>query len=126
MSTGSLISTQRLDNGLDLRFLDQSRQIAKDRWYVCVMVQINIPIEKKWFDHQPVDDLKFQDIRHVLGDTILFEQKKDRNFVSATQKDDVIKEIYDTTIDTTKHYFGLHNFAAKYILKTYTEKMRHR
>jgi hypothetical protein len=125
MSTGSMISTQRLDNGLDLTFLDQSRQIAKDRWYVCIAVQMNIPIEKKWFDPHLVDGLKFQDIRHVLGDTILFKQKKDRNFVSATQKDDVVKEIFDNTVDTTKRYLGLDVFPAKYILKKYTEKMRH-
>lgn len=120
-----MIRTQRLENGLDLTFMDQSRQIAKDRWYVCITVQIHIPIEKKWLAPYLVDDLKFQDIRHVLGDTILFEQKKDRNFVSANQKDDVVKDIFDNTMDTTKRYLGLDVFPAKYILKKYTEKMRH-
>lgn len=124
MSTGSIITTQRLDNGLNLTFFDQSKQIAKDRWYVCVMVQMNIPIEKKWFDHHLVDDLEFQDMRHVLGDTILFEQKKERNFISDDQKNNIIKEICDNTEEIAKCYFSLNDFAAKYIMKQYTEKMR--
>ena len=124
MSTGNIITTYRLTNGLDLNFLDQSRQIATDRWYVCVTVQINIPIEKKWFDHHPVNDLKFQDIHQLLGDMVLFEQKKERNFISADEKNNIIKIICDNTIQTATHYFGLDDFPAKYILKKYTEKMR--
>lgn len=124
MSTDSIIATFRLDNGLDLHFLDRSRQIADDRWYVCVIVQINIPIQKKWFDASPIDDLKFEDIQHVLGDAVVFEQKKERNFVSGNKKNDVIKEICDNTSETAKRYFGLDHFAAKYILKHYSEKMR--
>lgn len=125
MSTGSTISTHRLDNGLELTLLDQSRQIAADRWYVCVTVQMNIPLEKKWFDHYPMNDLKFEDMRHILGDTVRFEQKKERNFISDREKDKIIKEICDNTIETAKRYLGLVDFAAKYILKQYTEKMRH-
>jgi hypothetical protein len=124
MSTGSIISTHRLDNGLELTFLNQSRQIAADRWYVCITVQVRIPVEKKWFTHHPVDDLDFQQMRRELGDTVLFEQKKDRNFVSADQKNKIIEEICDGTLKTTEHYLGLATFAARFILKQYAEKMR--
>lgn len=125
MSTDNAITTLGLDNGLDLRFIDQSKQIAEDRWYVCIMVRIDIPIQRKWFDDHPIDDLKFKDIQHVLGDSVVFEQKKDRNFVSADKKNNVVKEICDNTLQTATHYFGLDHFAAKYILKRYAEKMRH-
>ncbi len=125
MSTDGMLSTHRLDNGLDLVFLDQSRQIAADRWYVCITVQISIPVEKKWFRQGAVDDLKFQDMLHVLGNTVFFEQKKDRNFVSADEKDNLIKEICKNTLETTRHYFARDDFAAKTILKQYTEKHRH-
>ena len=124
MSTGSIISTHRLDNGLEIIFLDQSKQIAADRWYVRVSVQMNIPIEKKWFHDHPVDDLKLADIRQLLGDTVLFEHKNERNFVSADEKDKIIESFCDHAMETTIQYLGHHDFAAKYILKRYTEKTR--
>ena len=125
MSTHSVITTCRLDNGLDLQLLDDSKQIAADRWYVCVRVKMNIPIEKRWFDHHPLDDLQFQHIRRELGDSVLFEQKKERNFISNDQKATIIKEICDSTIETAKQYFNYSDFAAKYIIKQYKEKIRH-
>ena len=124
MSTGSIIGTHRLDNGLDLNFIDRSKPIAADRWYVCVTVQIDIPMDKKWFDRHPVDELKFQHMRRELGERVLFEKKKERNFISTDNKNEIIKELCDNTLETAKHYFGLDDFVAKYILKRYTEKMR--
>jgi hypothetical protein len=124
MSTRSVITTCRLDNGLELQCLDDSRQIAADRWYVCVRVQMNIPIEKKWFDQHPMDDQQFQHIRHLLGDTVLFEQKKERNFISADQKSTIIKEICDSTVEMAKQYLSHDGFAAKYIVKRFAEQTR--
>lgn len=124
MSTSPIIATHRLDNGLDLTFLDQSKQIAADRWYVCVTVQISIPVEKKWFDSQAVDDLKLADMKQVLGNMVLFEQKKERNFVSADIKDDMIKAMCEHTMQTAGAYLGHADFAAKYILIRYNERMR--
>ena len=124
MSTDSVISTHRLDNELEIIFLDQSKQIAADRWYVRVSVQMNIPIEKKWFHDHPVDDLTLADIRQLLGDSVLFEHKNERNFVSADEKDNVIESFCDHTMKTTIPYLGHPDFAANYIRKRYTEKMR--
>lgn len=124
MSTGRTITTHRLDNGLDIHFVDQSRQIAADRWYVCVRVQMSIPIEKRWFEHHPVDDREFQHIRQTLGDSVLFEQKKERNFISDDEKNAIIDAICSNTMKTAKHYLGHGDFATKYILKQYREKLR--
>ena len=124
MSTRSVITTCRLDNGLDLQCLDDSRQIAADRWYVCVRVQMSIPIVKKWFNQYPVDDQQFGHIRHLLGDKVLFEQKKERNFISDDQKSMIIKDICDNSVELAKQYFSHDGFAAKYILKRLAEKTR--
>jgi hypothetical protein len=125
MSTRSVITTCRLDNGLDLLCLDDSKQIAADRWFVCVRVQMNIPIEKKWFGRHPVDDEVFQHIRRKLGDSVLFEQKKERNFISDDQKSTLVKEICDSTVEMAKQYLSHDGFAAKYILKRFAEQTRH-
>ncbi len=124
MSSGNIIGSHRLDNGLELNFVDRSKQIATDRWYVSVTVQVEIPVEKKWFDRQIFSDIDFEGIRRELGDVVRFEQKKDRNFISASQKDRLIEDICEMTLKTTKRYLESENFPAKFILKQYSEKQR--
>jgi hypothetical protein len=118
------ILTRRLDNGLELECLDQSKQIATDRWYICIGVRITVPVEKKWFDKASLDENKFRSIRNTLGETVLFEQKRERNFISVKQKDQIIKEICDSIVDTALTYFGRDGFPAKLILKRYAEALR--
>lgn len=115
-----------LKNGLTLLCLDQSKKIAGDRWYVCVLVQITIPVEKRWFHNQPVEQETFQQISRELGKEVVFQQKKERNFVSDDVKGQIIKEICDNVADMGVKYFSHDDFAAKYILKVFAGHHRHR
>lgn len=125
MSTGPLLSCS-LKNGLTLLGWDQSKQIAADRWTVCVVVEITIPVEKKWFGNNPVDEEKFRQIRCELGESIVFQQKKERRFISDDKKDLLVKEICDNAEETGIKYFGRDDFAAKYILKVFDDQQRSR
>ena len=125
MSPHPLFSCQ-LKNGLTLLCWDQSKKIAADRWYVCVMVKITIPVEKKWFGNHPVDEKKFGEIRSDLGDAVVFQQKKERHFISDDKKDQIVKEICNTTEETGMKYLGHDDFAAKYILKVFDERQHRR
>lgn len=125
MSTRPLLSCS-LKNGLTLLGWDQSKQIGADRWYVCVVVEITIPVEKKWFDKIPVDEEKFKQIRCDLGESVVFQQKKERRFISDDQKELLVKEICDSAEETGMKYFGRDDFAAKYILKVFDEQQRGR
>lgn len=124
MSSERVIGTHQLDNGLALNFLDRSKQIAGDRWFVSVAVQVKVPVEKKWFIDDPMADIDFEHMQRELGAEVVFEQKKERNFMSSNQKDAVIEEICEGTLKTTKDYLGSKNFPAKFILKKFSEKMR--
>jgi hypothetical protein len=115
-----------LKNGLTLFCLDQSKKIALDRWYICVRVQITIPVIMKWFDNHPVDRETFRKISRQLGKEIVFQQKKERHFVSDDVKIQVIKEICDSAEEMGLKYFCHDDFAAKYILKVYTDQHRSR
>lgn len=118
------ILTYSLSNGLNLQCLDRSKKIASDRWFICVLVQVDIPVEKQWFDRVPVEEDQFQQIRRVLGKTVRFEQKKERNFVSEENKARSIKDILDSVVETTAKYFAHEDFAARYILKRFSEHRR--
>ncbi|BBO70213.1 hypothetical protein DSCA_41430 [Desulfosarcina alkanivorans] len=115
-----------LKNGLTLLCLDQSKKIAADRWYVCIGVQIAIPVDIKWFANHPVEQDMFHEMRRELGQEVLFEQLKERNFVSDLVKDQVVKEICDSVEEMGSRYFSHHDFAAKYILKRYADQHRRR
>ena len=116
------LTTLNLKNGLVLQCIDQSRQIAVDRWYICVSVEVAIPVEKKWFDSHPLDEGMFKRIKSALGEEVVFRQKKERNFVSEGQKEEVLKSICDGAVEMGKSYLGSQNFASKFILKEFDKR----
>jgi hypothetical protein len=123
MKTRPLLSCE-LKNGLTLLCIDQSKKIAVDRWYICVFVQISIPVEKKWFFNHRIDEETFQNISGALGESIIFKQKKERNFVSEALKEPIIKEICDSASEMGIKYFSRDDFPARYILKVFADQQR--
>jgi len=123
MST-SPISSHALQNGLTLKFMDESRKIAADRWIVRVCVTIDIPVDIKWFEESAMDDVHFDRITERLGENVVFRQKKERNFVSDDQKSQVVQEICERTLEMGRGYMGRDSFAAKYILKRYADRQQ--
>lgn len=123
MSTHPLLSC-KLKTGLTLLGWDQSKKTTADRWTVCVMVEMTIPVESKWFVNKPVDDEKFRRIRSELGESVVFQQKRERRFIRADQKDQLVKEMSDSVVETGLKYLGHDDFAAKYILKVFADQQR--
>ena len=122
--SSSVIMTCQLNNGLTVICLDHSKQIAADRWYVCIHVQMTIPVERKWFDHFAIDDEAFLKMRQKLGETVVFEQKKDRHFVSINQREEVVQSICSQVEETANMYFSHPDFAAKFIFRQFDKKKR--
>jgi hypothetical protein len=118
--------SQVLKNGLTQQSLDQSKKIAADRWYVCVWIQISIPVEKKWFVNLPIEEEKFRQIRDAVGKEVLFSQKIERNFVSDDIKEKVVSDICSRAAEMGHKYFAHDDFAAKTILKIYADRQHHR
>jgi len=123
MTTVSLAS-HKLKNGLTMAFLDKSRKIAADRWYIHIQVEIRIPVQKKWFAKESIDDGQYLAILDTLGEEVVFSQKKERNFVSEEDKDEIVKEICDHALQTGLTYCASDIFAARTILKAFREKKR--
>lgn len=124
--SGTPLSTHELRNGLSLVCIDRSRKIAADRWYVEIVARIEIPVDMKWFQHVPVDAGKFQDIRQVLGETLFFEQKTVRNFVSDAVKKAIVADICVRIAAVGNQYYSHPDFPSRYILKCFGEQMKNR
>lgn len=106
-----IIEKISLPNGLQVEFVDFSRKVAGDRWLVGFNARIPIKVEES--DFEPFDDSA-----HVMerffsehGDTIVFEIKRERNFIDERKKEDVL---VDLLLKLKKHileYMGHPDFA---------------
>lgn len=121
MESSPLLSSP-LKNGLTLLCMDQSKKIAADRWYICIQVQITIPVKRKWFVNHPVDQETFRNICQRLGKYIIFKQKKERHFISDEEKKQIVQEICNRAEEMGRKYFCHDDFAAKYILKVFADQ----
>lgn len=124
MMKEKLIKTIDLENSRQLHFYDDSIKIAGDRWMVSLIVRMEIPVAETLIQ----DDGQFtdteNDVLRVVGETVVFEQKRRRIFVDETEKDGVLKEICKTFEDSTLRYLAHESFPKKYVLKVYRKEKK--
>ena len=120
--TENTIKKINLKNGLDLEFIDISRKIAGDRYRVALLTRIEVPVEKGWFSETNQEIPDIGDIRKKIGNRIIFEQKRERNFIDDQEKEAVIKNIIEVAEDYGIRYLGHPDFPQKLILKRYNDE----
>lgn len=98
--TDKPIQTERLENGLTLEIVDRSRQVAGDRWYLEIVARMEIPLDGP--------------LGEQLGDRVVFEQRRVRNFVDSAQKDAAVDEMVDSFLTTVRPYLGHPDFPRRY------------
>ncbi len=118
-----LIKTMDLKNGMQLKFYDNSRKLAGDRWLISLIVRMEIPVTEVLINdgHKSIEIVN--EIKKVLGENILFEQKRERIFVAQSEKQAVFEEVYDFFIDSVLGYLSNKAFPKRYVLKKYREKV---
>jgi hypothetical protein len=119
-----LIKTMDLENGMQLNFYDTSRKIAGDRWQVSLVVRMEIPVTEVLIKDPGQSTESVNEIVTVLGENVLFEQKRERNFIDDTQKAEMFKELYDSFVNSTFVYLSNEAFPRKYIAKKYREAVK--
>ena len=119
-----LIKTLDLKNGLQLKIYDASRTMAGDRWLVSLIARMEIPITKVLEKSDSLPKEKENDIKDVLGERVIFEQKRERIFVDIKEKDSVFQEMNDLFLSSSLDYLSRETFPKQFILKTYKEKMK--
>ena len=119
----NLIKTINLENDMQVCFYDGSRKLAGDRWMVSLVVRMEIPVSQAMVldDGESTD---INDIRHLLGETVLFEQKRDRIFVDDKEKESVLEELFERFQENALHYLANPLFPEKYVRKLYKEEKK--
>ena len=115
----TLIKTIELSNGLKLHFYDISRKLAGDRWYVGVIARIDIPLIDSLITNQHLSHFSIEEIRNALGESVRFQQKRERHYIDEREKDDLLNDLMDSFIKRTLNYLSLPDFPGKYILKEF-------
>ena len=119
-----LIKTIDLENGLELKLYDASRKLAGDRWLVSLIARIEIPTSDSLLKENGSPSINVDEVRKALGEKLLFEQKREKIFIDEKEKDEVMKEIQDSFLNTSLSYLSHSNFPTKYILKKFNEKIK--
>jgi len=115
----SLMKTMQLSNGLKLDFYDISRKLAGDRWYVGMIVRIDIPLTDLLLTSQQLSGYSVKEIRKALGESVSFQQKRERHYIDEREKDALLQGLMDSFIKSTLNYFSHPDFPGNYVLKEF-------
>ena len=118
----SLLRKIDLKSGLELEIYDVSRKLAGDRWYVGFIARVEIPITFL-ASHADSPEIDIEKMKDVLGETVRFEQTRDRHYIDEKEKDALLNGLIDDFLASTLPYFSKKDFAKKHALKTYKKKL---
>ena len=116
-----LVKSLDLENGMQLNFYDASRKLAGDRWLISLVVRMEIPVTDVLIKDPGQSTESVNEIINVLGENLLFEQIRKRNFIDETRKAEMFNELYDNFVNSTFAYLSNEAFPKKYIIKKYKE-----
>lgn len=116
-----LIKTVDLKNGLRLEILESSRNLPGDRWEVVLTTMIKIPVNIL----SPADDtqaaLNVDEVRPSTEESVCFEQKRERNFIDAKEKDEILNNLIESFFFRSLDYVSNPDFPKGYIIRQHKE-----
>ncbi len=119
-----LIKTVQLKNNIKIDIYDESKKLAGDRWLVTLLARMDIPVDDALFINEQQPDQNIDDIKSVIGDRIVFEQKRERIFIDEQEKDALLSTMMDQFEANTLPYMSRPDFPGKYILKKYKDETK--
>ena len=120
----TLMKTMDLSNGLKLGIYDISRKLAGDRWYVGMIVRIDIPLTDLRSTNQLLSNYSVEEIRDAVGETVRFQEKRERHYIDEREKDAMLLDMMDSFVKTTLSYLSHPDFPGKYVLKEFKENQK--
>ena len=121
-----LIETLDLENGLQLNVYDASRKLVGDRWLVSLIVRMDVPVTEALKKNSRESIENIDEIKDMLGESVLFEKKREKIFVDTAEKEMVFRELCDMFLNSSLNYLSKEIFPKQYVLKTYKEEMKKR
>ncbi len=118
------MKTIDLSNGLKLEIYDVSRKLAGDRWYIGMIVRIDIPLTHLRSTDRLFSNYSVAEIRDAVGETVRFQEKRERHYIDEREKDVMFQAMMDSFVKTTLSYLSHPDFPGKYVLKKFKENQK--
>jgi len=97
------LEDEQLANGVVVRFYDESRRVAGDRWQVKVRYDAVVSISETFWRLVSGEPKVIKEIRASLGAEIVLTNVNERNFISVEEKEVLVEEIVS---QARKNIFG--------------------
>ena len=104
-----------------LQIFDLSRNVVEDRWLVSFEARIDVDVKPQYFSNHHPSSVPFNHIGALVGETVTYRYKKERNFVEEKEKDDGLNRLKACFLDTSLGYLSSTGFPQKLILKKYED-----
>ena len=116
-----LIRVIEINAGLELKLVDASRKVAGDRWQVCMIARMDIPVECNPLHLSGENPEEFIEFQNSFGRQVRFEKKLVRNFIDGQAKEAVFDHMANTFLNDSFVYLSHRDFARKFVLKRFNE-----
>ena len=101
--------------------IDASRKVAGDRWQLCLIARIDIPLASDAFPFDAQDADKFLDFQASVGGQVRFENRLVRNFIDEQARKAVFRLMVETFLEDALPYLSHRDFPGKFVFKRFNE-----
>lgn len=115
------LEDEQLANGVVVRFYDESRRVAGDRWQVKVRYDVVIAVAETFWNLVNGEPELIEKIRAALGAEIILTNVNERNFISAEEKEVLVAEIVRRARKNIIDYFDAPEFPERLFKQRFKE-----
>ncbi|MBA3016009.1 MAG: hypothetical protein FP815_13850 [Desulfobulbaceae bacterium] len=101
---------EKLTNGITIRYFDESKKIAGDRWLVKLRCHASIPQQEWMMEALNGDDEQTLFCREQFGGQLFYEAFRERNFIDDGEKDNVLIQLRNCFDDNVLGYLAKEEF----------------
>lgn len=115
------LEDEQLENGVLVRFYDESRRVAGDRWQVKVRYDAMVSVSEKFWSVVSGEPGFIEEIRASLGTEIVLTNVNERNFISVEEKEALVAEIVISARENIFGYLANPEFPERYFKRCFKE-----
>lgn len=115
------LKEDQLANGVVVRFYDESRRVAGDRWQVTVRYNVVVSVSETFWSLVSGEPELIEEIRATLGTEIVLTNVNERNFIAAEEKEGLVAEIVSRTRNNILSYIADPEFPECYFKRRFKE-----
>ncbi len=113
------LEDEQLANGVVVRFYDESRRVAGDRWQVKVRYDAIVSVSETFWSLVSGEPEFIEEIRAALGAEIVLTNVNERNFISVEEKEALVADIVSRARENIFGYLAAPGFPEHYFKRCF-------